>query len=138
MPLTHLDGTDKLAPFGSGFVTGMAGNMIDRIVAPRHLAESLGVFHADEATESGEMLRSAWFLSLTRFEGSFQLTREASCPAAVRVQLELVQAGWGFQRRITRVWIPSAVLEQLVIIRGCCRLYARVTREGHSRRAIGR
>jgi hypothetical protein len=103
---------DALAPFGSGFMTSLAGNMVDRIVTPWRLAESLGAFHG-VGHETGQALRSAWFLSPTRFEASFQVPPKGASAGSVRVQLELVYSGWGFQWRITRLWIPTEVLEQL-------------------------
>ncbi len=105
-------GKDTLAPFGSGFMTSMAGNMVDRVVTPWHLAESLSAFHG-AGGQAGKVLRSAWFSSPTCFEASFDVPPGGTNPASVRVQLELVYAGWGFQWRITRVWIPTEVLEQL-------------------------
>jgi hypothetical protein len=101
---------DKLPPFGSGFLTALADKVVDRTVTPEHLAQSQSEIQA-ASKESRESLRSAWFSSPTEFEARFQLPSDDSGPIPVRVRMDLMQVGWGMKWRITRVWIPMAVLQ---------------------------
>lgn len=105
--------SDALPAFGSGFVRSMAGNMVDETVTPEHLAASLSAIQAAGANHSGMSIDWAWFTSPLCFEARFRLPDAASGAAPVRVRMELVQEGWGLGWRVTRAWIPTAVLEHL-------------------------
>jgi hypothetical protein len=100
---------DGLPPFGSGFATAMAGNMIDHAVTPDRVAERQSLLQAADSTP-GVSVRSAWFSGLTAFDASFQLFSDDAGAEPVRVHMDLVENGWWPQWQITRVWIPMPVL----------------------------
>ncbi len=104
---------DELPPFGSGFVTAMTTDMVDRLVTPGQLSESLRDDHASLMQPGRAVLRSAWFTSPTSFEVSFWLKSDSFASSPIRVRLDLIKGNWVPQWRITRAWIPTALLQHL-------------------------
>jgi len=103
---------DGLPAFGAGFVTAMAGTVIDRTVTPASLAARQNILRT-AGRKPRESLRSAWFSGLTQFDASFQLSSKEPGQEPVRVHLDLVETGWFPQWQVTRVWIPMTVLQNL-------------------------
>ena len=99
---------DDLPPFGSGFVTNMAGNVVDRTVTPRHLTESIGAMHAAGAAPSAPTLEQAYFTSPT----SFTVALRPAGGDTVRLRLDLMRAPGGLRWEVTRAWIPASMLEK--------------------------
>ncbi len=104
---------DELPPFGSGFVSTMATEMVDRFVTPRQLSESLKDSHASFMQSGTVVLRSAWFTSPTSFEASFHLKSDQPGTSPIRVRLDLVEASWWPQWQVTRAWMPTGMLKHL-------------------------
>lgn len=103
---------DDLPPFGSGFVTNLAGNVIDRTVTPRHLAETLQEFTAASAAAPSPDIAEARFLSPTRFTVAFHPTGEKAELGMVRLRLDLVRQGARLRWMVTHADIPPAMLEK--------------------------
>lgn len=89
----------QLAPFGFGFVRGVASHAVEtRVTAP-------AVMHAFHAGAGGSGLRpcAAWFDSPTRFVVRF--TGQGG--EKVKLRLDLADGRW----RVTRVWLPRSLIE---------------------------
>ena len=104
---------DDLPPFGSGFVSAMTTDMVDRYVTPGQLSESLKEEQASMAQPEHATLRSAWFTSPFSFEASFQFASDEPGSSPIRVRLDLTEDGWLPQWRITRAWVPTEFLQHL-------------------------
>jgi hypothetical protein len=102
---------DDLPAFGSSFVTSMAGNVVDRTVNPEHLAEALGTLHAAGTTAAPHIV-SAFFTTPTSFEVAFRTRQERATDAPVRLRLVLGKGPGGIGWRVTRAWVPEALLTQ--------------------------
>lgn len=89
----------QLAPFGFGFVRGVASHALETRVTPP------AVLHAFHEASGGSGLRpyAAWFDSPTRFVVRF-LDQTGD---KVKLQLDLQDGRW----RVTRVWIPRRLME---------------------------
>jgi hypothetical protein len=101
---------DDLPPFGSGFVTSMAGSVVDRTVTARHLTDSIGAMHAAHAS-ARPTLEGAYFTSPTSFSVSLRPAGSAGAEP-VRLRLDLEQSATGLRWQVTRAWIPAAMLEK--------------------------
>ena len=104
---------NELPAFGSGFVSAMTTDMVDRLVTPGQLLESLKEDHVSTAQPGYAMLRSAWFTSPTSFEASFRLGSNEPGSPPIRVRLNLTEDGWLPQWRVTRAWVPTEFLRHL-------------------------
>ena len=105
--------SDELPPFGSGFMTAMTTDMVDRLVTPGQLSESLREDHASIMQPGRAMVRSAWFTGPTSFEVSFRLDADDSASAPIRVRLDLTEGGWLPRWQVTRAWVPAELLQHL-------------------------
>ncbi len=104
---------DALPPFGASFVKGMAGNAVDRIVTPERLAAEFGASRGAAALTRKASSFAIWFDSPTRFEASLRLGSKLRPTAPLRLQLDLVRVGWGWQWHITRAFVPTEVFAEL-------------------------
>lgn len=100
-----------LPPFGYSFVRGIAADAIDSIINPRALAafaRPSGPAARVAAPDPDPRLAWAFFDGPTSF--SVWLRPPGSPPEKdlIRVQLELRRGGW----KVTRVWLPRALLSQ--------------------------
>jgi hypothetical protein len=112
-PTQAVADSDDLPPFGSGFVTHMAGNVVDRNVTPAHLTQTLGMMALETPRGAGvdPAIQQAHFTSPTSFTVALRPQGEAPGAASVRLRLDLEPSPWGMRWRITRAWIPEAMLE---------------------------
>ncbi len=100
---------DDLPPFGSGFVTNMAGAMVDQTVTPQHLANMAGTLKAAGAHPM--TVSTAYFASLTRFVVALSAAPLSARAPAVRLQMDLVRDGSTLRWKITRAWLPPEMLQ---------------------------
>jgi hypothetical protein len=100
---------DDLPPFGSGFVTNMAGNVVDRTVTPSHLAETMGAWRATGTKAPRPAVEAAHFTSPTSFSVAL---RPAGAADTVRLRLDLQRTNDGLRWKVTRAWIPESMLEK--------------------------
>jgi hypothetical protein len=103
--------SDDLPPFGVSFVTGMAGNVVDRTVTPEHLANALATLRGAGVTVR-PTVTAAYFASPTRFEVSLRTPQERASDAPLRLQLDFAAGRNGIGWRVTRAWVPEALLSQ--------------------------
>ncbi len=89
----------QLAPFGFGFVRGVASKAIETRVTPRAV---LRAFHSS-SERSGLRPSGAWFDSPTAFVVRF-VDQDGN---KVRLRLDLEDGRW----RVTRVWVPRRLIE---------------------------
>ena len=101
--------TDALPPFGAGFVRGMAGNAVDRMVTPERLVA--GVHQSGQM--AGVWSMRGWFDSPTRFEVSMPPPGSGADAGAMRLQMDLVRNGWGFAWQVTGAYVPPAMFTRL-------------------------
>ena len=103
-PLSARDET-ALPAFGSGFVRGIAGSMIDNNVTPRAIvaaaSASAGAVRHDSAQPQIEW---AFFDSPTTFTVLLRPPGKDADP--IRIQMELRDGGW----KVTRAWLPRELL----------------------------
>jgi hypothetical protein len=96
----------KLPAFGTGFMRGIATNVIDQRVTPEALAAAAqqpGGRHFSSDTS----LQVSWAF----FAGPSAFVVELSAPGQatpIRLQMELHDATW----HVTRVWLPPDLLSQ--------------------------
>ena len=100
-------GNDDLPPFGSGFVTNMAGNLVDQTCNPAHLADVIGTFDAAGAPVH---VSRAFFTSPTSFTVAFRIGEGRNRPPAMKLRLDLVRVGFGLGWKVTRAWVPAEML----------------------------
>ncbi|HEY2132797.1 MAG TPA: DUF2939 domain-containing protein [Acetobacteraceae bacterium] len=108
---------NTLPAFGSGFVTGIASNVVDEEVTPQHLAEA--VRDAQPATAPAQpaapdnasgfgSLERAFFTSPTCFIVSIRLPGQDPDDPALRVELGLSGTGW----KVIRAWVPQDLMDE--------------------------
>jgi hypothetical protein len=100
--------SDDLPPFGSGFVTNMAGNMVDQTVTPQHLASTVTTLQAAGAHPM--TVSQAYFASPTCFMVALSATPASAGQPAVRLRLDLVRNGLSMRWKVTRAWLPMEML----------------------------
>ena len=99
--------SDDLPPFGAGFVTNMAGNLVDHSCNPAHLADAIGTLDAAGAPVH---VSRAFFTGPTSFTVAFRVGAGGHRPPALRMRLDLVRDGMRFGWKVTRVWMPVELL----------------------------
>ena len=99
---------DDLPPFGSGFVTNLAGNVVDRTVTPEHLADTAALFKA--AGASRMVVSRAFFTSPTSFVVAVRDGGAGKRPPALRLRLDLVRDRLALRWKVTRAWVPMEML----------------------------
>ena len=97
--------SQKLPPFGAGFVRGIASNAVDQRVTPQALASAAQQPQPELPT--GDAVRVAWAFFSTPTEFTVDL-RAKGRPVPIRLQMELRAGEW----RVTRVWLPPLMLAQ--------------------------
>ena len=111
MPAHEMEATNTLAPFGSSFMAGIAGNIVDRDVTPERLAIALRALQKSGGV--GGSITKAWFSWPNRFEIALRMPGQNDEDPPLRVEMRwrtpLVN-GWGWQ--IVRAWVPQDLLEQ--------------------------
>ena len=105
--------SSDLPPFGASFVQGMAGNMVDATVTPDNIAAGLTTLSTAASAGSGPVQVWAWFTGPMTFEASIKLATEQADDPPIRLDMQLVEAGWGYQWRVIHASVPSEVLTQL-------------------------
>lgn len=101
-------GGDDLPPFGSGFVSNMAGSMVDRTVTPEHLSATVGTLQA--AGARGVHMARCFFTGPTTFVVAVRLAASGRHAPSIRLRMNLVRdhASWGW--KVTRAWLPPDLL----------------------------
>jgi hypothetical protein len=102
---------DDLPAFGASFVTGMAGNVVDRTVTPEHLASALATLR-NAGVNVRPTLTAAYFASPTRFEVALRTPQQRATDAPLRLQLDFAAGSDGIGWRVTRAWVPESLLSQ--------------------------
>lgn len=111
-PAVAQSSDDDLPPFGAGFVTNVAGGVVDRTVTPAHLAETLHAITAAHGAAPRPLVEEARFTSPTSFTIALLPTGEAGEAGLVRLRLDLVGSGGNLRWMVTRADIPPAMLEK--------------------------
>jgi hypothetical protein len=104
--------SDDLPPFGSGFVTNVAANVVDRTVTPAHLAQTVSAMRAAGAPCERPVLESAHFEGPGTFLVSLRPAHSAADSSTVKLRLDLVSTQWGMRWEVTRAWLPESLLAQ--------------------------
>ena len=96
---------DRLPAFGTGFVRGLATNVINRRVTPEALAAAAQ--QSDPIALGGAALQVSWafFTSPSAFVVNLVSPEQV---APIRLQMELRGSMW----HVTRVWLPPELLGQ--------------------------
>ena len=98
---------NELPPFGSGFVRGVTGNIIDQNITPEALlaaAQPVSVLPAAETPGANVRIGWAFFESPTAFSVSLIAPGQAQ---PIRLMMELHYGRW----QVRRVWLPTDLLE---------------------------
>jgi hypothetical protein len=96
-------GVNQLAPFGQGFMRGIAAHAVQQKLTPQTVIARLC------GQESGNAsLRSAYFTGWSRFIVTFATPSVST----LRLQLDLQDGGW----RVTRIEVPAALLRAAVAV----------------------
>ena len=106
-PLSARDET-ALPAFGSGFVRGIAGSMIDNNVTPRAIVSAAQADDDDASAvrrpDAQPHIVWAFFDSPTTF--SILLRPPGHYPHPIRIRMELRHGDW----KVTRAWLPRELL----------------------------
>jgi hypothetical protein len=105
-PATAHPGNDDLPPFGASFVNDMAGNIVDRTCTPQHLAATIATLRS--AGVQHMVVSRAFFSSPTSFMVALRVAN--SHDTAMRLRLDLVRDGAVLDWKVTRAWVPVALL----------------------------
>lgn len=111
MPAHDVVATNTLVPFGSSFMAGIAGNIVDRDVTPERLAIALRALKKSGGV--GGSITKAWFSWPDRFEIALHMPGQADDDPPLRVELRWrspIEKSWGWQ--IVRAWVPQDLMEQ--------------------------
>ena len=96
--------SEKLPPFGAGFVRGIAGNAVDRDVTPEALVTAA---RQTRPAPTSDRVSVAWAFFSTPTEFDVDLRAKGRL-VPIRLQMELRGGVW----RVTRVWLPPLMLAQ--------------------------
>ncbi len=114
-PTEALATGDSLPAFGSGFVNGIASNVVDQQVTPQHLAAALHDPQPElpptpptNTRGSFGALERAFFTGPTSFAVSIRLPGQAPEDFPLRVELGLCGTSW----KVIRAWIPQDLMDQ--------------------------
>ena len=108
MRTQELVASNTLAPFGSSFMAGIAGSIVDRDVTPEHLAIALrGLRQDDRATDQGA-ISYAFFSSPTEFELALRAPGQDDDDPPLRLKMAWHNFGW----HIVRAIVPQDLMEQ--------------------------
>jgi Protein of unknown function (DUF2939) len=100
----------ELPPFGTGFVRGIAANLVTARVTPQTFATSAGQSLADAPKDRAAIsVYWAFFDTPTRFTVHMRTSRKIP---PVRLQMELRNGLW----KISRIWLPIEMLGELEAI----------------------
>jgi hypothetical protein len=102
---------DDLPAFGASFVTGIAGNVVDRTVTPQHMVVALATLRKAGVVSRPSIL-FAHFTSPVSFEVAFRLPEERPSDSPVRLRLHFVTGPEGAGWVVTRAWLPESLLTQ--------------------------
>jgi hypothetical protein len=106
-PVSTQFSANSLPPFGASFITGIAGNIIDREMTASNLVAMVHQDHGDDAMANPiNMIEHAFFKSPTVFQ---VVLRDQDDEGHLRLQLELQGTHW----RVTRAWIPQDLIERV-------------------------
>jgi hypothetical protein len=111
MPAHEVAASNTLVPFGSSFMSGIAGNIVDRDLTPEHMAIALRALQKTGGF-SGRITK-AWFSWPDRFEIALRMPGQADEDPPLRVEMRWhspLEKGWGWQ--IVRAWVPQDLMEQ--------------------------
>ena len=99
---------DDLPPFGSGFVSNMADTMVEQTVTPQHLASTAATLQAAGAQKMA--VSHAFFTSPTSFVVSMKAPSAGASQPGIKLRMDLVRSGFGMRWKVTRAWLPPAML----------------------------
>ena len=111
MPLHSLAASNTLAPFGSGFLRGIAGTAIDRQVTPDALVAIARTLDPAPAVGAGLPLPaivSLAFASPTEFD----LLLRAPCQDVEEAPMHVRLAFRGGTWQVVRVWLPQDLVDR--------------------------
>lgn len=95
--------SNQLAPFGSGFVRGITGNLVDKAVTPELVVSLTRSTPSSRGADT--RVRWAFFNDPTHF--SINIVAEGSAEP-IRVEMEFRHMRW----QVRRVWLPNELLER--------------------------
>ncbi len=116
MPERQLIVTNHLPPFGAGFATGIAGNIVDRELTPERVEATVHTLSTPDShpaiapSSSGiRAIAHAFFDSPRSFD--LRLRPPGSDPEdpPLRVRLELQGVSW----KVVRIWVPQEIVERM-------------------------
>ena len=105
--------TNTLPPFGASFMTGIAGNVIDREVTPSHVVKMVREFTSADDESIAGMISAlgevhAFFDGPTSFVMRLRCAGQDDDDPPLRVRLVLRGGSW----RVVRVWVPQDLIER--------------------------
>jgi Protein of unknown function (DUF2939) len=116
-PSTRTIASNTLPAFGTGFVTGIASNVVDEQITPQHLAQAMREAEPVEARPRVEApgtgggygsLEHAFFTGPTTFLVRIRLPGQDQEDPPLRMELNLCGGGW----KVIRAWIPQDLMDE--------------------------
>ena len=111
-PVSQSAASDDLPPFGSGMVTGIATNLVDRAVTPEHLLQSVAALR-EAGARTGATIVTAHFVAPLRFEVAFRAPGEKPDDPPIELGLRLEASQWGAAWRVVHASVPVSVLTRI-------------------------
>ncbi len=106
-PVSTQMSPSALPPFGTSFINGIAGSIIDHEMTAANLVALAHQDRGDDAMPNPfDLIEHAYFQSASVFE---VVLRNADDDSHLRLQLELQGMHW----RVTRAWIPQDMIERV-------------------------
>ena len=108
MRTQELVASNTLAPFGSSFMAGIAGSIVDRDVTPQGLAVALRSLRLGNSPADQGAISYAFFTSPTQFELVLRAPGQDDDDPPLRLKMEWSNFGW----HIVRAIVPQDLMEQ--------------------------
>jgi hypothetical protein len=103
--------SNTLPRFGTSFISGIAGSVVDREVTPQHLATMVRQLAPAEPDAGFSMplrgVEYAFFETPTRFLLTVRCPGQDPADQPLRVRLQMEDGGW----RVVRAWIPQDLVD---------------------------
>ena len=108
MRAQELVASNSLPPFGSSFMTALAGSIVDRDLTPAHLAVALRGLRTDADLMAQARIVAARFTSPISFELALHVPGQEPDDPPLRLHMEWRNFGW----QIVRATVPQDLMEQ--------------------------
>ncbi|MCW3475786.1 DUF2939 domain-containing protein [Limobrevibacterium gyesilva] len=123
MPAQEMESSNSLPPFGSSFLNGIAGSLVDQEITPQRVVLVVHSMQTDEAVPASSewaaifdlgCIERAFFDSPTSFTLRVRTAGQEPDEPPLRVRLELRGPSWrhGLSWKLVRAWVPQDLMDR--------------------------